>query len=49
MIYVFGKPATISDPKGNVSGQQIVFDITKDRVQVLSSDGKTKGTYKHEG
>jgi lipopolysaccharide transport protein LptA len=49
LIYVFGKPATISDPKGNVAGQQIVFDITKDRVQVLSSDGKTKGTYKHEG
>ncbi|HEY0157713.1 MAG TPA: LptA/OstA family protein [Thermoanaerobaculia bacterium] len=49
MMYVFGKPATISDPKGNVAGQQIVFDIAKDRVQVLSSDGKTKGTYKHEG
>jgi lipopolysaccharide transport protein LptA len=49
MIYVFGKPATISDPKGNVAGQQIVFDIAKDRVQVLSSDGKTQGTYKHEG
>lgn len=49
MIYVFGKPATISDPKGNVAGQQIVFDIAKDRVQVLSSDGKTEGTYKHEG
>jgi lipopolysaccharide transport protein LptA len=49
MVYVFGNPATISDPKGNVSGQQIVFDVAKDRVQVLSSDGKTKGTYKHEG
>ncbi len=49
MIYVFGTPATISDPKGNVEGQQIVFDIARDRVQVLSSDGKTKGTYKHEG
>lgn len=49
MIYVFGKPATISDPKGNVAGQQIVFDVARDRVQVLSSDGKTKGTYKHEG
>jgi len=49
MIYVFGKPATITDPKGNVAGQQIVFDIAKDRVQVLSSDGKTQGTYKHEG
>jgi lipopolysaccharide transport protein LptA/LPS export ABC transporter protein LptC len=49
MIYVFGTPATISDPKGNVAGQQIVFDVARDRVQVLSSDGKTKGTYKHEG
>jgi lipopolysaccharide transport protein LptA/LPS export ABC transporter protein LptC len=49
LIYVFGKPATISDPKGNVAGQQIVFDVARDRVQVLSSDGKTKGTYKHEG
>jgi lipopolysaccharide transport protein LptA len=49
MIYVYGKPATITDPKGNVAGQQIVFDIAKDRVQVLSSDGKTQGTYKHEG
>lgn len=49
MIFVFGKPATISDPKGNVAGQQIVFDVAKDRVQVLSSDGKTQGTYKHEG
>ncbi|HEX8252293.1 MAG TPA: LptA/OstA family protein, partial [Thermoanaerobaculia bacterium] len=49
MIYVFGKPAVITDPKGNLSGQQIVFDIARDRVQVMSSDGKTKGTYKHEG
>jgi lipopolysaccharide transport protein LptA/LPS export ABC transporter protein LptC len=49
MIFVFGNPAVISDPKGNVSGKQIVFDVAKDRVQVLSSDGKTQGTYKHEG
>jgi lipopolysaccharide transport protein LptA len=49
MIYVFGKPATMSDPKGNLSGEQIVFDLTKDRVAVRSPDGKTTGTYKHEG
>ncbi|HYI09679.1 MAG TPA: LPS export ABC transporter periplasmic protein LptC [Thermoanaerobaculia bacterium] len=49
MIYVFGTPAKISDPNGDVSGQQIVFDVARDRVQVLSPDGKTKGTYKHEG
>lgn len=49
MIYVFGKPATMSDPKGNLSGEQIVFDLAKDRVAVRSPDGKTTGTYKHEG
>lgn len=49
MIYVFGAPATISDPSGSVAGQQIVFDLTKNRVQVVSPEGQTKGTYKHEG
>ncbi|HKR66750.1 MAG TPA: LPS export ABC transporter periplasmic protein LptC [Thermoanaerobaculia bacterium] len=49
MIYVFGTPATISDPTGSVAGQQIVFDLTKNRVQVVSPEGQTKGTYKHEG
>lgn len=49
MIYMFGKPATLSDPKGGVSGEQIVFDLTRDRVNVLSPEGQTKGTYKQEG
>jgi lipopolysaccharide transport protein LptA len=49
MIYVYGKPATISDPSGSVSGQQISFDLTRNRVQVMSTEGETKGTYKHEG
>jgi lipopolysaccharide transport protein LptA len=49
LIYVNGKPATISDPKGAVSGEQIVFDIARDRVQVKSPTDPTKGTYKHEG
>jgi lipopolysaccharide transport protein LptA len=49
VIYMFGAPATISDPKGNYAGEQIVFDIARDRVQVLSPDRQTKGTYKHEG
>jgi LPS export ABC transporter protein LptC/lipopolysaccharide transport protein LptA len=49
MIYVFGKPATMSDPKGNLAGEQIVFDLARDRVAVRSPDGKTTGTYKQEG
>lgn len=49
MIYVFGAPATITDATGSVTGQQIVFDLGKNRVQVVSPDSQTKGTYKHEG
>lgn len=49
MIYMFGKPATLTDLKGGLSGEQIVFDLTRDRVNVLSPDTQTKGTYKNEG
>jgi lipopolysaccharide transport protein LptA len=49
MIYMFGTPATMSDPRGSLAGEQIVFDLARDRVQVLSAEGQTKGTYKHEG
>ena len=49
MIYFFGSPATVTDPTGSVQGQQIVFDLTKNKVQVVSPAGQTKGTYKHDG
>lgn len=49
MIFVNGTPATMSDPSGSLSGQQISFDLAKNRVQVVSPQGETKGTYKHEG
>ncbi|HEX6101045.1 MAG TPA: LptA/OstA family protein [Thermoanaerobaculia bacterium] len=49
MIYFTGSPATMSDPSGSLSGQQISFDLAKNRVQVVSPQGETKGTYKHEG
>jgi len=49
MIFVYGAPATMSDLKGTVSGEQISFDLTRNRVQILSSEGQTKGTYKNEG
>ena len=49
MIYMFGKPATLTDLKGGLSGEQIVFDLTRDRVNVLSPEMQTKGTYKNEG
>lgn len=49
MIFFNGAPATMSDPSGSLSGQQISFDLAKNRVQVVSPQGETKGTYKHEG
>lgn len=49
MIYLSGTPATISDPTGSVTGQQISFDLNRNRVQVVSPEGQTKGTYKHDG
>ena len=39
----------MSDPSGSLSGQQISFDLAKNRVQVLSPESETKATYKHEG
>jgi LPS export ABC transporter protein LptC len=48
MAYMNGSPATATDPQGNVSGQQIVFDLTRNRVQVLSPTGPTSGTYKQQ-
>lgn len=49
MIYLNGSPATVSDPTGSITGQQIAFDLTRNRVQVVSPETQTKGTYKHEG
>jgi lipopolysaccharide transport protein LptA/LPS export ABC transporter protein LptC len=49
MIYLYGTPATVTDPTGTLQGQQFVFDLVRNKVQVVSPEGQTKGTYKHEG
>ncbi|HEX9986397.1 MAG TPA: LPS export ABC transporter periplasmic protein LptC [Thermoanaerobaculia bacterium] len=49
MIYVTGAPAVLTDPKGSLKGEQIVFDLTRNKVQVVSPGQPTQGTYKHEG
>jgi len=48
MAYLHGSPATATDPQGSLSGQQIVFDIGRNRVQVLSPTGETQGTFKQQ-
>ncbi|HEY0140567.1 MAG TPA: LPS export ABC transporter periplasmic protein LptC [Thermoanaerobaculia bacterium] len=47
VIVVSGTPATVKDPNGALSGQQIVFDLNRNKVQVVSPTDQTKGTYKH--
>jgi len=49
MMYLHGSPATVTDPKGSLTGQQIQIDTTRNKVQVVSPEGQTTGTYKHEG
>jgi len=46
MIYVSGNPATVTDPKGNLTGQQIAFDLARNKVEIVSSSSETKGSYK---
>jgi lipopolysaccharide transport protein LptA len=48
VINVIGAPATLTDPNGSVSGQQIVFDLVKNKVQVVSPTDQTKGSYTHK-
>ncbi|HUP50725.1 MAG TPA: LptA/OstA family protein, partial [Thermoanaerobaculia bacterium] len=48
MAWLHGSPATATDPQGSLSGQQIQFDISRNRVQVLSPTGETQGTFKQQ-
>ena len=48
MAYMTGKPATAVDPQGSVTGEQIVFDLNRNRVQIVSSSGQTQGTFKQQ-
>lgn len=47
MIYLSGSPAHISDPSGNVSGQNVAIDTQRNRVDIVSPTDATKGTYKN--
>jgi lipopolysaccharide export system protein LptA len=46
LVTVNGSPATASGPQGSFSGEQIVLDIARNHVSVVSPTGKTEGTYK---
>lgn len=44
MLHLSGSPAVMSDPRGTVKGQQVVFDIGRNKVEV-SGPGQTETTY----
>jgi LPS export ABC transporter protein LptC/lipopolysaccharide transport protein LptA len=46
MVYVMGKPATLTAPTGNLAGQQITFDLKRNKVEVMGPTSPTQGTYK---
>ncbi|MEO8037042.1 MAG: LptA/OstA family protein, partial [Acidobacteriota bacterium] len=46
MIYVIGSPATMTAPTGHLSGEQIAFDLARNKVEVLSPTSEIKGNYK---
>ena len=45
MVYVSGNPATVTDPKGNVVGQQVAVDLVKNKVDIMSPTSPTKLKY----
>jgi lipopolysaccharide transport protein LptA len=46
MIYLWGNPAKVTDPKGSFTGQKLAFDLTRNKVDVISPTSQTEGSYK---
>jgi lipopolysaccharide transport protein LptA len=46
MVFITGAPATAVDPTGTLSGQEIKFDLARNKVEVVSPTQQTQGTYK---
>jgi len=46
LIFVYGSPATVTEPNGSVSGDQIAIDTARNKVEIMSPTSATKGTYK---
>ncbi|MFN2441264.1 MAG: LptA/OstA family protein [Thermoanaerobaculia bacterium] len=44
-IQLEGSPASVEDPQGTVKGSEIVFDLERNKVDVLRGEGQTEATY----
>lgn len=45
MLFLDGSPAVLTDPRGTVRGEQIVFDIAKNQVNIRSTTSPAESTY----
>jgi len=46
LAFLTGKPATATDPSGTLTGEQIKFDLARNKVEVVSPGSQTSGSYK---
>src|SRR5262249_16215009 len=35
LVFLYGSPATITDPKGTQSGEQFAFDLARNKLEIL--------------
>jgi lipopolysaccharide transport protein LptA len=45
MLLLDGTPAELTDPRGTIKGEQIVFDIARNQVNIRSSTTASESTY----
>ncbi|HEU5162964.1 MAG TPA: LptA/OstA family protein [Thermoanaerobaculia bacterium] len=43
-----GNPATVTDPRGTVKAAEFVFDLARNRVDVVGGESQTESTYRPE-
>lgn len=48
-ILLEGEPATVQEARGTIKGTQILFDLQRNRVEVISGGEPTEATYRPEG
>jgi hypothetical protein len=46
MLFLDGKPAELTDPRGTLRGQQITYDIARNKAIVSSGSAPSESSYK---
>ncbi len=48
LVYIWGSPAVVTAPNGSSSGQQFVLNLLTNRVDIISPNQPTTGTFKQQ-